>query len=90
MWGGASLIFLLERLVRVRVTHSGLGYIKEEHTLLASLQIPLSHHPTSLFMEIRGWAGTGCKTDALPKICIKSFDLIENVNVIRVRKYGMK
>ncbi len=60
-WAGASLIFVLERLAHVRVTHSGQGYIKEERMLLAWLQIPLSHHPPCLLVEVRGWAGPGCK-----------------------------
>lgn len=87
-WACASLIFVLERLVHIRVTHSGLGYIKEEHTLLAWLQ---SSSPITLFFvhwdQKMGW--TRLQTDVLPKMC-KSLDLIVNGNVIWVWKSGIK
>lgn len=38
--GGRLIDFVSERLARVRVTHSGLGYITVEHTPSALQQIP--------------------------------------------------
>lgn len=71
-----------------------MGYIKEEHTL-AWLQILLSINAqfslcVCVFIEIRRWAEPGCKQMYYQNMHLKSFDLIENVNVVQVRKSGMK